>query len=460
MEGPLSPKSPKSERPCQLTTLAATERNASKTSSCIERQLSKTGIERQLSVAGIERQQSKTGFERQSSLRMTAVTIERQLSGLSQLPNLPTFKKPFKIDLLRAEFRQIGYIRLAEQKFAARVFFEFMFKDAALQDELLLDMNAEQVSWNPHQGGLPPARWYAQHISWLNALEPPSVLWNKIIKSGNDLRFSIEVQGEFVVHFECYDFPIDIQSLTVLLEFQLADEGITPVELSTSHTQDVDVNRQNFAWENEYELGLSMSVGMAKRHALSTRTYPHVMCSAWVLRNPFYFLVNVALPNMLFAAMAGLQFFVDVDKVADRASISLTLLLVCASYFQFSSSLVPRLGYLTILDKHSLRCIFLVIVMVFWVGIIKMVRHHTALVDFMAASCFAGIWLLSHGWFLLRLWRSRRRSRSRLERPAGSHQRAVRCRQNSGIFYPVSPRPDMDLPHGEPKAFAVNTAWQ
>ena len=44
--------------------------------------------------------------QRQSSLRMTAVTIERQLSGLSQLPNLPTFKKPFKIDLLRAEFRQ------------------------------------------------------------------------------------------------------------------------------------------------------------------------------------------------------------------------------------------------------------------------------------------------------------------------------------------------------------------
>ena len=55
----------------------------------------------------------------------------------------------------------------------------------------------------------------------------------------------------------------------------------------------------------------------------------------------------------------------------------MTLLLVCASYFQFSSSLVPRLGYLTILDKHSLWCIFLVIFMVFWVGIIKMVRHHT-----------------------------------------------------------------------------------
>ena len=68
--------------------------------------------------------------------------------------------------------------------------------------------------------------------------------------------------------------------------FQSPPSDLHSTRISTSHTQDVDVNRQNFAWENEYELGLSMSVGMAKRHALSTRTYPHVMCSAWVLRNP------------------------------------------------------------------------------------------------------------------------------------------------------------------------------
>ena len=55
-------------------------------------------------------------------------------------------------------------------------------------------------------------------------------MWHNSV-SGNDLRFSIEVHGEFVVRFECYDFPIDIQSLSVLLEFQLADEGISPVEM-------------------------------------------------------------------------------------------------------------------------------------------------------------------------------------------------------------------------------------
>lgn len=59
-------------------------------------------------------------------------------------------------------------------------------------------MDRERVSWNPNDKVHAPARWYAQHISWLNALAPPVVLWNKIIKAGNDLRFSVEVYGELL----------------------------------------------------------------------------------------------------------------------------------------------------------------------------------------------------------------------------------------------------------------------
>ena len=56
----------------------------------------------------------------------------------------------------------------------------------------------------------------------------------------------VQVQGEFVVHFKCYDFPIDIQSLTVLLEFQLADEGITPVECLGSEQPHRDFGVKSF----------------------------------------------------------------------------------------------------------------------------------------------------------------------------------------------------------------------
>ena len=86
-----------------------------------ERPSSKVGWERSASKGSMERQSSKTiersvtierkpsgriAIERSSSLRMNGMTMERQLSGLSQLPNLASLKQPFKIDLLRAEFRQ------------------------------------------------------------------------------------------------------------------------------------------------------------------------------------------------------------------------------------------------------------------------------------------------------------------------------------------------------------------
>lgn len=107
-------------RPCSVgsdswTAIAAMAEPTSPKTLTIDgtRQLSKLSAER------MERQSSKHGMDcRPPSLRMTALTMERSISNLSQLPGL---RKPFRIDLLRAEFRQIGYIRLAEQKFAARV---------------------------------------------------------------------------------------------------------------------------------------------------------------------------------------------------------------------------------------------------------------------------------------------------------------------------------------------------
>ena len=49
----------------------------------------------------------------------------------------------------------------------------------------------------------------------MNAAEPPTVLVNKLVEDGKDLRFSIEVHGVFLQRFECAKFPFDIQDLSV-----------------------------------------------------------------------------------------------------------------------------------------------------------------------------------------------------------------------------------------------------
>ena len=345
-------------------------------------------------------------------------------------------RKKFRIELLRVEFRQIALIELAQQKFAARVFFEFLFPDADPAER------EEEAPWTPKRGGAPPAEWYGQHVSWLNALEPPTVLWQKIVRTEQEVRFSMEVFGEFLEDFELADFPVDVQFLSVLMEFQLANEGISPVELSIEKAKG-NVNHHHFVWKNEYTIGDSMSVGVGERKPLETRSYQHVICSASLLRNPFFFLVNVSLPNMLLAAMAGLQFLVDVDDVADRASISLTLLLVCASYFQFSASLTPKLAYLTLLDKHSLWCIFVVIVMVLWVAMVKIIGYLGQVkdlgpVDFIAGCSFVSALLLSQSFFLCKFLCTRRRSKTRIAEPAEAHCVIIPHGQ-SCKYYPVRP---------------------
>lgn len=128
---------------------------------------------------------------------------------------------------------------------------------------------------------------------------PRSVSVCPLTKRHEQAAISSHVQRRVSVSFrdETTQFPQLLVEVDSQQRFSEPNQPhSTHSRLSTSHTQDVDVNRQNFAWENEYELGLSMSVGMAKRHALSTRTYPHVMCSAWVLRNPL---------------LGGVMFFLD-----------------------------------------------------------------------------------------------------------------------------------------------------
>ncbi|CAE7723903.1 chrng [Symbiodinium microadriaticum] len=357
--------------------------------------------------------------------------------------------QPLRLDLIRAEFRQICSIDLVGQTFTARLYFEFLLGDAALDAELLKDMDEEKTSWKPKDGGGAPARFYTQHVSWMNAAEPPVVLVNKLVEDGKDLRFSIEVHGVFLQRFECAKFPFDIQDLSVKVEFQLANQGRWPVNISAEKTDNCDVNDAHFIWDNEYMLGKMVSIAVRERRVLPTRTYQHVQFSCFVQRKPFFYLVNVSLPNMLFALMAGVQFFVSLDKVAERAGISLTLLLVCASYYQFSASLRPRIGYFTILDEHSLCCIWLVIVMVFWVGIITSVRSSPETVELIAACCFCGTWFLMHCFFLVRFWMAWRLAKAFLAEPLKEDDReakAILCKQSTtSAFYPEASRSSRSL---------------
>ena len=64
---------------------------------------------------------------------------------------------------------------------------------------------------------------------------------------------------------------------------------------------------------------------------------------------------------------------------------------------EYRGSLTPTVGYLTLLDTHSLWCMLLVIAMVFWAGIVRVTSHsdlEIETVDSLAGYAFLGSWLL------------------------------------------------------------------
>jgi len=55
---------------------------------------------------------------------------------------------------------------------------------------------------------------------------------------------------------------------------------------------------------------------------------------------------------------------IDIDEFADRASISLTLLLTAVAYKLVTAGMVPCISYLTLIDKYVSSCIFLMFLLV------------------------------------------------------------------------------------------------
>ena len=106
------------------------------------------------------------------------------------------------------------------------------------------------------------------------------------------------------------------------------------------------------------------------------------------------------------ASMAGVQFLVPVDDVGTRLSVSLSLVLTAAAYKIVANDMVPKLAYLTVLDKYVMSCSFFIVIMVFeGAAVGQLAKHpewHAERIDDVMAFIL-GLWfILLHVWFCYR----------------------------------------------------------
>ena len=90
----------------------------------------------------------------------------------------------------------------------------------------------------------------------------------------------------------------------------------------------------------------------------SSLVYPQLTFVMKATRRPQYFVWNVVFPQFIFVLLCFPVLLLPPKDLVDRFSIILALLLASAAYQSSISDHLPKMSYLTWLDKYNIMCIF------------------------------------------------------------------------------------------------------
>jgi hypothetical protein len=196
---------------------------------------------------------------------------------------------------------------------------------------------------------------WTPHIQFMNAIETPElqdeqvkvVTWRRGRDGSPVVQWSCKVRCAFRERFELKSFPFDVQDLTITLSMQ--QTGVTLYEDrfdgSKSLLRDEFTVLPDFTLDGPF-LKPRKELALGKFHTLEIRFLAkrRISFHAW----------NVFFPVFLLTAMQFSVFAVDVGEVADRLSVTLTLVLASVAYKYVVSQNLPNISYLTLCDVYVL----------------------------------------------------------------------------------------------------------
>ena len=249
-----------------------------------------------------------------------------------------------------------------------------------------------------------------------NMAEGGSVQTNVVTGADGGLECSMLVSGTFHVMFELREFPLDRQFLYVHLKSLCANEKKVPVRLEVPEGGLATVDAENFALSNVWRLRQKVAVENRPINMQELGlSYPGLRFVLCVHRRPGYYIVNVVMPTGLIVLLTGTQFQIAAEDVADRLSVSVTLLLTAVAFKLVTSTMTPAVAYLTLLDRYvgvSSIIIFLA------VGAAAVAGEIGATFDRAAAWSLLGLWAVLHFWFAARVLAARAGYSAHSWRPA------------------------------------------
>ena len=258
---------------------------------------------------------------------------------------------------IRASFTKIYNVDTQNQRFEAEAIIESKWFDPNIDD---LSYNTSELKWKPE-------------IYIDNSINDPKeqIVYKVFIENGTIMVSEIrKVKGIFSENLELEMFPLDIQSLTLLITSKNSSNRIN-FKLMQPETEKLHINSilDKSMWHMHDQVK-AVKTNISREYSFGKRDYPSIEVSCQVFRHCGYFHWNGLLPILLITLCSLAPFVLEYNSISARIGTSASMLLSSVSYKIAVSRLLPTVSYLTSLDKYCIGSIVIITCMLLYHGLL------------------------------------------------------------------------------------------
>jgi hypothetical protein len=232
-------------------------------------------------------------------------------------------------------------------------------------------LDSDSVEWD---------QYWNPKISLENGIGDPKTTTKLSVSYDRNGRATVtemrNINGTFFEYMELYHFPFDQQDLTVTV---VSDRDTTELELVEDPIDKCGINATAFSSEQEWELHGSLKAWrktVTKKANKMTRKHPAFSCAAKASRRPQFFIWNIILIMSTICSMAFATFSVALNTPHSRLPLTFILLLTTVTFKFVVNKSLPRISYLTYMDKYILAMMVLLNGVCVWHAVVSVINSY------------------------------------------------------------------------------------
>ncbi|XP_076443999.1 cys-loop ligand-gated ion channel-like [Babylonia areolata] len=265
---------------------------------------------------------------------------------------------------VRVVFLKIGEINTLKEQFHAEVFVQARWREPMLDGCQNVDDVQWEDLWNPQ-------------LQLENAMnDPKTSLWHDVSLTDSGEAYVLEkrrVKADFCETLELHSFPFDVQHLSVLITSRLSDKCL---ELLEDDQELSAVNLLSFVDEQEWDVrDLVESIPEVRTREFSAvrHRFPILTVRTYAIRRAGFFAWNVLAIMVMICSLSLCTFAISRSLPQNRLQLSFTLVLTGVAFKFVVGQSLPRISYLTVLDKYILGSMLLMHLVSVWHAVLTRV---------------------------------------------------------------------------------------